>query len=287
MDIDPPPPGRQLCSSALASLAGRNDGVTVDWTWDSLQLGDGGEYGEEWGSMHDRFQRGLKRLLRYYERESDPSMHPTVVILVTHGAGCNAILGALTRKPVLTDIPISSLSMAVLRPQTPSPAISLEYELLLQADTSHLITSSPQSKASTFTPSTSSSDSRTREVLRQPDNRVIEYHHFRSRSISSGVPAYHPPPTTLSHHPSLKLRTTSATLISGRGSPRLWTPTTPKSETASESEEELNRGATDRRKRAVGLWRSWAGEQNVNGNGTADGDLARGRSGRSASGSGL
>src|SRR5579862_4419789 len=34
VDIDPPPPSRQLCSTALGSLAGRPE-VTVDWTWDS------------------------------------------------------------------------------------------------------------------------------------------------------------------------------------------------------------------------------------------------------------
>ena len=101
----------------MGALAGRRfeGSVLIDWTWDSLRLGDGGEYGEEWGSMHERFDRGLSKLLQFYCQQ-DMNGDETVVILVTHGAGCNALLGALTRKPVLTDIPISSLSMAVLRP---------------------------------------------------------------------------------------------------------------------------------------------------------------------------
>src|SRR5271169_1692392 len=46
-DIDPPPPARQLCASAVAGLvSGKKVGTTVDWPWDSLKLGDGGEYGE-------------------------------------------------------------------------------------------------------------------------------------------------------------------------------------------------------------------------------------------------
>ncbi|KAH0605789.1 uncharacterized protein H6S33_004246 [Morchella sextelata] len=39
----------------------------------------------------------------------------TVLILVTHGAGCNALIGAITHQPVLIDIGIASVTMAVRR----------------------------------------------------------------------------------------------------------------------------------------------------------------------------
>ena len=40
----------------------------------------------------------------------------SVVILVSHGAGCNAMIGAITHQPVLADVSMSSLTMAVRRP---------------------------------------------------------------------------------------------------------------------------------------------------------------------------
>lgn len=102
------------------------------------------EYPEEWPSMHKRFKNGWKHLSAYYSsgnpavtnfpitwkrptqqlpppangerEESSGDELSTVVILVTHGAGCNALIGAITHKPVLMDIPISSTTMAVRRP---------------------------------------------------------------------------------------------------------------------------------------------------------------------------
>ena len=72
-DIDPPPPSRQLCAAAVASLRGqRKEGLEVDWGWDSLALGSGGEYGEESGSMHNRFNKGLMKLLQFYEHDQHP-----------------------------------------------------------------------------------------------------------------------------------------------------------------------------------------------------------------------
>ncbi|PUU79983.1 hypothetical protein B9Z19DRAFT_977058 [Tuber borchii] len=51
----------------------------------------------------------------------------TVLILVTHGAGCNALIGAITHQPVLIDIGISSLTMAVRKDLDPdSPAYSTD-----------------------------------------------------------------------------------------------------------------------------------------------------------------
>lgn len=301
-DIDPPPPSRQLCSSALAGLAGRTEGITVDWMWDSLKLGDGGEYGEEWGSMHERFARGFKALLRLYQGEENlrrqkegegiadgenggcPGQgEETVVVLVTHGAGCNALLGALTQKPVLIDIPISSLSMAVVRPATPSTTPSqCEYELLLQANTAHLTTTSSPSVGSrpfsrTSSHSRESSQSRSPII---PDKRVLEYHPVRSRSVTSfptsnsgsttSTGGYQP--VTVDRPPSLKVRTNSGSFrgqaglfrtTSASNSPRtgLWTPTSSSAAMSESEEEEVEIGSGARRKRAVGLWKNWAGEQ--------------------------
>jgi broad specificity phosphatase PhoE len=284
-DIDPPPPGRQLCSSALTGLAGRTDGIGVDWMWDSMKLGDGGEYGEEWGSMHERFHAGLKRLLRHYEDEAKNEAKmmngdagegvQTVVILVTHGAGCNALLGALSHKPVLTDIPISSLSMAVLRPSTPSTfPPPVEYDLLLQASTAHLATSPPL--ASTSFSRASSPHSRDSISSLTPiitDKRILEYHPVRSRSVSSLSPTYSDPPSStyqprvplpgrpIARHPSLTLQTSSGLFGSSNSESArmgLWSPNS--SAALSEDEEELELGS-GRRKRAIGLWKNWAADQ--------------------------
>ncbi len=279
MDIDPPPPGRQLSASALGALAGRRfeGSIIVDWMWDSLKLGDGGEYGEQWVSMHERFDRGISKLLQFYQQD-DMNGDETVVILVTHGAGCNALLGAFTRKPVLTDIPISSLSMAVLRPTTPtsmgSTSSQFEYDLLLQAGTQHLSSSSLPAISSTTFPSSTSSHSRetSSASLRSPiinDKRILEYHPVRSRSASSTIARPSGFSEPVHRHPSLKLRTTSGLFGGSKSDPPrtgLWTPTSPSIAVSDEEEDEdedlLPAELGARRKRAAGLWRSWAGEQN-------------------------
>ncbi|KAF8541274.1 hypothetical protein BDD12DRAFT_916743 [Trichophaea hybrida] len=71
----------------------------------------------------------------------------TVVILVTHGAGGNALLGAITDKPVLIDIGIGSLSWGVLRP-TATPA----YGLKLTANTEHMRPSTPSTSTPPHSP---------------------------------------------------------------------------------------------------------------------------------------
>ena len=150
--------------------------VDVDYQWDSMtppfNWGDGGEYGEEWSSMHKRFRKGLHDMIMWYreprlsetdgdgihdfqklrdgkvEDDSDDDVD-TVLILVTHGAGCNALIGALTNQPVLIDVGMASLTMAVRRDasdgttsSTDRPpvesGISDEYEVCLVASTEHL-----------------------------------------------------------------------------------------------------------------------------------------------------
>jgi hypothetical protein len=171
--------------------------IRVDFQWDSMrppqEWGDGGEYGDEWSTMHKRFRKGLAGMMQWYrEHGVTPPKHqiagfmfreplrltplpaakrPTepfpsfggeceanddeelVLILLTHGAGCNALLGAIANQPVLTDIGLASLSMAVRRdePREPSestiherrlsvidPGMSDTYDMKLMASIDHL-----------------------------------------------------------------------------------------------------------------------------------------------------
>jgi len=110
--------------------------VDVDFQWDSMRepqnWGDGGEFGEEWSAMHKRFRLGLYRLISWYRdhtvtycphtdtvvsgsgtTDDDSDDCDLVLVLVTHGAGCNALIGAITNQPVLIDVAMASLTMAV------------------------------------------------------------------------------------------------------------------------------------------------------------------------------
>ncbi|KAJ9202643.1 hypothetical protein DTO280E4_5233 [Paecilomyces variotii] len=149
--------------------------VDVDYQWDSMRepynWGDGGEYGEEWSSMHTRFRNGLQKMVDWYRthhsaererRESRCEKHAntepvaseedntdTVLVLVTHGAGCNALIGALTNKPVLLDVPMASITMAVYKGpsfategseaknSTADVPLSQEYDVKIVASTDH------------------------------------------------------------------------------------------------------------------------------------------------------
>lgn len=131
----------------------RNATVNADYQWDSSRYpqnwGDGGEYGEEWSAMHKRFRKGLNHMIHWYsengpdERNEDSlgfeqADHQAedadeeveehlVVVMVTHGAGSNALIGAITEQPVLLDVGMASLTMAVRRedapPSTPLPDV--------------------------------------------------------------------------------------------------------------------------------------------------------------------
>lgn len=113
--------------------------LDIDDGWDSMmspqEWGDGGVIGEEWSSMHDRFHRGIHSMLTWYQTwdtakrracpngeatgedeaclDDDNEELDTILVLVTHSAGCNALIGALTNQPVLEDVEMASLSMAV------------------------------------------------------------------------------------------------------------------------------------------------------------------------------
>ena len=109
--------------------------VDVDFQWDSMRApqdwGDGGDFGEEWSAMHKRFRAGLFRLVTWYKDHGVQSSgapavpvsdtkkaeddQELVVILVTHGAGCNALIGGFTNQPVLMDVGLASLTVAMRR----------------------------------------------------------------------------------------------------------------------------------------------------------------------------
>ncbi|KAG9705993.1 hypothetical protein KCU69_g4049, partial [Aureobasidium melanogenum] len=105
------------------------------YKWDSMRdpqrWGDGGRFGEEWSQMHKRFRHGLSSMVDWYDTTQSESKQPAhdsheaapaaiddddedlVVVLITHGAGCNALIGALTNQPVLLDVGMASLTMAI------------------------------------------------------------------------------------------------------------------------------------------------------------------------------
>lgn len=121
----------------------RNLCANIDIHWDSshepVNWGDGGEYGEEWSQMQRRFRRGLNNMIEWYSKHpatedpfeegetphrdvvplEDDVEEDLVVVLVTHAAGCNALIGALTSQPVLMDVGMASLTVALRRDDAP------------------------------------------------------------------------------------------------------------------------------------------------------------------------
>lgn len=163
----------------------RDECLTVDFQWDSARtpydFGDGGSLPEEWTTMHKRFRRGVKRMLNWYATTESPTelvsacarpqakpKHAranaatdddddieTVVIIVSHGAGCNALIGAITHQPVLMDVGIASITLgtrkddldynkeyhnADARDSLGKPLVHVDhmYEIRISASTDHL-----------------------------------------------------------------------------------------------------------------------------------------------------
>lgn len=89
-------------------------------------------------------------MLGWYEKDDDDV--DTVVVIVTHGAGCNALIGAMTGQPVLLDIGLASLTMATRKqgentlPSSPvrnrrgslDLGIATRYDMEIIASTEHL-----------------------------------------------------------------------------------------------------------------------------------------------------
>ncbi|KAL7820962.1 hypothetical protein V8C26DRAFT_348075 [Trichoderma gracile] len=187
----------------------RDSCVLVDFQWDSMRpplaFGDGGKLPEEWTAMHQRFRSGLKRMINWYATadfpdemigapvnehdvscsdsgygEEEEEEIETVIIIVSHGAGCNALIGAITHQPVLMDVGIASITAAVRRSdasyakalaaaserkgssasEPPQASVDELYEIRLSASTEHLrsnsgasVTARPASPRNTWSPS--------------------------------------------------------------------------------------------------------------------------------------
>lgn len=143
--------------------------LAVDCQWDSSRApqawGDGGSYGEEWTAMHRRFRGGVQRLVGWYagcerptdldwvggdrpngEGEGEEVEEESVVVLVSHGAGCNALIGAITHQPALMDVGVASITLAVRKPDGEYefgaggevPPVHQIYDLKMTANTDHL-----------------------------------------------------------------------------------------------------------------------------------------------------
>ncbi|PKY01006.1 hypothetical protein P168DRAFT_321437 [Aspergillus campestris IBT 28561] len=179
--------------------------VQVDYPWDSMRnsqnWGDGGEFGEDWSAMHARFRGSLEHINAWYRDHERPAPRAprrrrtqlpgdaedgtveeeveTVVVLVTHGAGCNALVGALSGQPALVDIGTASLTMAVRedrdRASGAGDARSSwgldDYNLELVASTDHLRSAPPSAS-----------------VLSSPTSVVAPSGRFRSASRTSPPP---------------------------------------------------------------------------------------------------
>ncbi|KAJ5308579.1 hypothetical protein N7508_003958 [Penicillium antarcticum] len=170
----PPTPSYAVSSSDPIPVGyvahARNACTKIDYQWDSLRTpywGTGGEYGEEWSTMHERVHDGFQHMVNWYRAQGSSDRRSgttsngasadrdaqTVLVIITHGADCNALISALTGHSVLLDINTASLTMAVRRNRIKSPApedarnspqrqgsqsVSREYSLQLVASTDHL-----------------------------------------------------------------------------------------------------------------------------------------------------
>lgn len=156
----------------------------IDYQWDSMRSpfwGTGGEYGEEWSSMQERVSDSFQQMMEWYQKPESSARSrattnnalrqdrsaQTVIIIVTHGAGCNALINSLAGHPVLLDIGTASVTLAVPRNRLPintpdsdrssksfDPAdrpISHDYTLQLVASTDHLRPGSNPSQLTSLT----------------------------------------------------------------------------------------------------------------------------------------
>ncbi|BDD63693.1 hypothetical protein MPDQ_000607 [Monascus purpureus] len=183
---DPIPPGNvSHARDACVEFDCEWDSMRGPMNW-----GDGGQYGEEWSAMHRRFRNGLGKMVDWYRTHDRPRKHndyhphyqyysrlshrrlshgfegggdedsgmdddytDTALVIITHGAGCNALIGALSSQPALIDIPTASLTMAVRKDIVESPSspggnshprsyldmpIAHEYDLIVTASSDHL-----------------------------------------------------------------------------------------------------------------------------------------------------
>jgi hypothetical protein len=84
----------------------------------------------EWYSQHGSEDRGEDLLgleqVMTHESVDEDEQEDLVIIMITHGAGCNALIGALTNQPVLLDVGMASLTMAVRKENAPTLVLAQE-----------------------------------------------------------------------------------------------------------------------------------------------------------------
>lgn len=109
----PPDDGHaSLAASSMSWLLSHGARPHLDLAWPLNAFGHSGEYGERWRTMYSRFSEGLSNMIASY---SGPATGDSVIVIVTHGAGSNALVGAISGKPMLADFGLASLSVAVPR----------------------------------------------------------------------------------------------------------------------------------------------------------------------------
>ncbi|KAG7111492.1 hypothetical protein HYQ44_009687 [Verticillium longisporum] len=266
--------------------------AVADYQWDSMQeplnWGDGGVFGEEWISMHRRFRAGFQKLVDWYATAESPAELVTktvrlgvtttphapvfddadddaeaVVILVSHGAGCNAMIGVITRQPVLMDVGVATVTMAARKdnvdgdapivpfsdpsaPMVPGKIpIDQYYDLKIQASNDHLRNMSSTGGGLSRAASTSSAHVHTPHP--QARGRVstmssatgLGFHDFdlggsRSNSANANLASMRRTSYTTSPMPrGIALNTTGITVGSGATtfsqpvSTGLWSPSSP------------------------------------------------------------
>lgn len=153
------------------------------------------------------------------EETDDEEEADTVLVLVTHGAGCNALIGALTNEPVLMDIGLASLTMAVRKEPTDSntsptatttsptnadetrpplhtrhPSLTSilpsKYSMSLVASTEHLRQTTTGSNASLSTPYLSAlSNPSNSPTTRSTSSPKPSVYRNNNRNGSSGIPS--------------------------------------------------------------------------------------------------
>ncbi|KAJ5231932.1 uncharacterized protein N7469_006520 [Penicillium citrinum] len=179
----------------------------VDYMWDSMRApfwGTGGEYGEEWSSMHERVHDGFRQMIEWYRQPKNAPVDlsrtmshgfsrkngnaQTVVIIISHGADCNALISSLAGHSALLDINTASLTMAVRQDRLKSTtsnvghmantsghhetrSVAQEYALQLVASTDHLRAGVNPSKLTSL-PSPSAPPSRPAAAVPTYRNRL-------------------------------------------------------------------------------------------------------------------
>lgn len=149
-----PPPDdnhRALSQSSRQWLDNHGSGHLVDNYWPLSELGNSGQYGETYDELRARFGSGVDNLIQVYgppphakppgSPMSQSSSHSRelvarsrsvsfsgsqTIVIVTHGAGCNALLGHLLKKPLLNNVALASYVALELSPSGNWVEASLE-----------------------------------------------------------------------------------------------------------------------------------------------------------------